>query len=86
MKTLTLRNLPPDVAKAVQRRAREKGTSVTKAVVSLLEEAAGIRGKKRGTVVYHDLDDLFGSMSAKDAVQLEQAIREQRMVDKGLWK
>ncbi len=41
MKIVTLRKLSPEVSKVVQRRARERGTSINKAVISLLEEAAG---------------------------------------------
>ena len=41
MKAITLRNLPPDVARTVQQRAKQKKTSVNKAVIELLEKSAG---------------------------------------------
>ena len=45
MKAITLRNLPPDVARTVQQRAKQKKTSVNKAVIELLEESVGGKGK-----------------------------------------
>jgi predicted HicB family RNase H-like nuclease len=41
MKAITLRNFPPDIARTVQQRAKQKKTSVNKAVIELLEESAG---------------------------------------------
>lgn len=46
MKAITLRNLPPEVARTVQLRAKQKKTSVNKAVIELLEESAGARKKE----------------------------------------
>ena len=46
MKAITLRNLPPEVARTVQLRAKQKKTSVNKAVIELLEESAGGKAKK----------------------------------------
>ena len=47
MKAITLRNLPPDLAKAVHREAERKRTSINKAVISLLESKADIQKKER---------------------------------------
>jgi predicted HicB family RNase H-like nuclease len=41
MGAITVRNLPPAVAKAVKEKARREGLSLNKAVVRLLEEATG---------------------------------------------
>ena len=46
MKAITLRNLPPEVARTVQLRAKQKKTSLNKAVIGLLEESAGARQKR----------------------------------------
>ncbi len=80
MKVVTLRKLPPEVRKVVQRRAREHGTSISKAVISLLEEAAGIRHTEQGSVLYHDLDALVGSWTKEEAATFEKALRKQRRV------
>ncbi len=86
MKIVTLRKLPPEVSKIVQQRARERGTSINKAVISLLEEAAGIRRKGRGSMLYHDLDTLAGSWTKEEAATFEKVLRKQRRVDPELWQ
>ena len=47
MKAIILRNLPPDLAKAVRREAERKRRSINKAVISLLESKADIHRKRR---------------------------------------
>jgi len=39
---ITVRNLPPAVAKAVRQKAKKEKLSLNKAVVKLLEEATGV--------------------------------------------
>jgi len=45
MKAITLRNHPPEGARTVQLRAKQKKTGVNEAVIELLEESAG--GKEK---------------------------------------
>lgn len=86
MKAITLRNLPPEIARAVQRRAKQKKTSVNKAVIDLLEESAGTRARTPAPVRYHDLDDLAGTWTEKEAAAFETLLTEQRRIDPELWK
>ncbi len=86
MKVVTLRKLPPELSKVVLRRARERGTSINKAVISLLEEAAGIRRKGQGSAPYHDLDALSGSWTKEEAATFEEVLRKERRVDPELWQ
>jgi hypothetical protein len=86
VKAITLRNLPAEVARTVQRRAKQKNTSVNKAVIDLLEESAGTIAKKMVPVRYHDLDHLAGTWTTKEAAAFEQFIAEQRAIDPKLWK
>ena len=86
MKAITLRNLPPEVARKVQRRAKQKNTSVNKAVIELLEESAGGKGKKKPPVRYHDLDHLAGTWTKEEASAFDKLIAEQRTIDPDLWK
>lgn len=85
MKTLTLRNFSPDLTKTIRRKASKEGTSLTKAVVHLLEEGQRIR-KKKGGVLYHDLDALAGSWTRAEGRAFEKALRSQRRIDPDLWK
>jgi len=83
MKAITLRNIPLDIQKAIQRRARKTG-SVNKAVISLLEESTG--GRKRKKVhLYHDLDKLAGTWSKREADDFDRTLALQRQIDSELW-
>jgi plasmid stability protein len=81
MKAITLRNLPPDVARTVQQRAKQKKTSVNKAVIELLEESVGGKAKKKTPIRYHDLDHLAGTWTEEEAATLDMLIAEQRATD-----
>lgn len=81
MKAITLRNLPPNLARIVQQRAKQKKTSVNKAVIELLEESAGGKAKKKTPVRYHDLDHLAGTWTEEEAAAFYKLIAEQREID-----
>lgn len=84
MKALTLRHLKPELARAIERKAHEVGTSLSGAVIALLEQATGI-AKKRN-VVHHDLDRFFGVWSEDEARAFDKDLRRQRKIDPELWK
>ena len=81
MKAITLRNIPPQVQKAISRKVRAKGISANRAVIELLQERLAVprRGKDG---LYHDLDHLFGTMSAEEADEVQRFVMEQREFDK----
>jgi len=82
---VTVRNLPPGVAKAVKEKARKEKLSLNKAIVRLLEEATGVeKGKKK--VVHHDLDRFFGTWTKEEADAFDEAMREHRQIDPEMWK
>jgi hypothetical protein len=85
VKTVTLRNLPPALARAIRRRADEDETSLARAVIALLEERLGLSGPTRRRI-YHDLDELAGSWTDEEAVAFEEALADQRRIDTGLWE
>jgi hypothetical protein len=86
MKVVTLRNLPPELARIIRQKAEEKRTSVNKAVIGLLEESAGIRGKRKDKRLHHDLDSLAGSWTKEEASAFNAALARQRAIDPELWK
>ncbi len=85
MNAITVRNLPPAVARAVKQKARKEKLSLNKAIARLLEEATGAE-KERKAVVHHDLDGFFGTWSRKQADAFDEALREQRQIDPEMWK
>lgn len=84
MKALTLRKLRPELARAIERKAHESGSSLSGAVVTLLEEATGLL--KRRKTVHHDFDRFAGSWTAEQAREFDRALAGQRAIDKELWK
>jgi hypothetical protein len=81
---ITVRNLPPAVAKAVREKARKEKLSLNKAIVKLLEEATG--AEPRGKAVHHDLDRFFSTWTREEADAFDAALREQRRIDPEMWK
>jgi hypothetical protein len=81
---ITVRNLPPAVARAVRERARRRRISLNKAVVSLLEEATGAGAS--GSALHHDLDHLAGTWSEAEYRRIVEASKEQRTIDPEMWK
>jgi len=87
MKQITLRDIPPEVKKTVQREAERKGMSLNKAFIALLEQAvSGKIPSKKKQVLYHDLDHLAGLWSREEAAEFDKGIKAQRKVDPELWK
>jgi hypothetical protein len=86
MKLVTVRNIPPEVARIIRRKADAEGTSINKTVLSLLAESAGAGKRKPRKTVHHDLDSLAGSWSRAEASAFNKALAEQRQIDPELWK
>jgi hypothetical protein len=86
VKVVTLRNLPPELARAIHRRARERGVSLSKTVVGLLEESMGLRGRRHANRLHHDLDALAGRWSSAEATAFGKAVAAQRRIDPDLWR
>ncbi len=86
MSAITLRNLPPELARAIRQKAKKEGTSLNRAVIRLLEEATGLSGPNRRGILHDDLDALAGSWSREEAVEFDRFLREHRRIDPELWK
>ena len=84
-KAITLRNVPPQVARAIRHKAATEGTSLNKAVIGLLEEHLGTSGRLRRKVLYHDLDFMAGLWTREEADAFDRTLAEQRVVDPDLW-
>jgi hypothetical protein len=85
MGAITVRNLPPELARVIRQKAKRDKVSLNRAVIGLLEEATGL-GKPRREEVHTDLDRFFGCMSKEEAQELDQAIWEQRQIEPEMWK
>ena len=85
MKTITIRNMPPRIERAVRQRARARKTSANKAVIGLLEDHLG-SSVSEPAAEYHDLDDLVGVWSEREAGLFDASLARQRSLDEDLWK
>ena len=85
MNAITVRNLPPELARVIRQKAKQERISLNRAVISLLEKATGL-GKPRREEVHTDLDRFFGCVSKEEAEELDQAIWEQRQIEPEMWK
>ena len=87
MKQVTIRSIPDEVKKTVQKEAERKGVSLNKAIISLLERAMGTKvPEKKKRVLYHDLDHLAGLWSREEGASFDKTLKAQRKVDAELWK
>lgn len=84
MKAITLRNIPPEIQKAIRAKAKQKRISMNRAVLELLQERVGTRGTKRK--VYTDLDHLWGTWSDAEADAFDKVLEEQRRIDPEDWR
>ena len=86
--TITLRNLPTEVERAIREKAKKEGLSLNRTVAKLLAEATG-RGKTRPKkrVVHHDLDYLAGKWTKEEADEFDAFLKEHRSwIDPKDWK
>ena len=77
----TVRNVTPQLDRALKAKAIARGVSLNTLVVEALEAVAGLTAAPR---IYDDLDDLFGTW-VKDA-SVARALAEQRRVDPKDWE
>ena len=83
MKAISLRNLPPEVARFVRKKAQADRTSLNKTVIGLLEECVGGGAKPRKK---RDLSWLAGSWSQEEADAFDRILAEHRQIDPEIWR
>lgn len=87
-RTITIRNMPPDLEKRIEALAREESASLAQTVVRLLLRATGLqgpRGTREAGERHHELDALAGTWSAEDSAEFERALAEQRRIEPDVW-
>lgn len=87
MKQFTVRDVPPEIEGKIVKEAEEKGISLNRAIISLLEKAVGTSRKTRKKkAVHHDLDHLFGIWDEGEWEGFQASLELQREVEAELWK
>jgi hypothetical protein len=78
--TISLRNLPPEVEKAILETSHREGISLNKATLRLLE--AQLRKPARNS----DFEEFCGTWSSAEADAFDAALVEMRQVDPADWE
>jgi hypothetical protein len=78
--TISLRNLPEEVEKAILETSRREGISLNKATLRLLQ--ASLRKPARNS----DFEEFFGTWPAVEAKAFDAALAEMRRVDSVDWE
>ena len=81
MRALTVRNLPDDVASALDEERRLKGTSLNQTVIDLLRQALGVDGTRS-----NGLAALAGQWSIEEFEAFEQAVGQFSEIDEETWR
>lgn len=81
MKALTIRNLPPALADALDREKRRRGKSLNQTVIDLLGQGLGAQGVRS-----NGLGRLAGGWSEDEFRDFERATAQFEAVDEELWR
>ncbi len=86
MRTLNfnLRGVAPEVMSQLKAAAKKQKTSVNLLIIKILENNLGYSPTLKKPI-YHDLDKLAGTWSAKDMQNFEKHTKEFEKIDKDLW-
>ena len=81
MKTLTIRNVPPEVAEALEREKRRSGESLNQTVIELLGQGLGVGGTRS-----NGLAALAGAWDEEELRRFESAVAPFEEIDTELWR
>lgn len=81
MKALTIRDLPAELARALEEEKRRRGVSLNRTVIDLLRAGLGTGGRRR-----NGLARLAGTWTAKEHAAFEKATAPFGQVDEELWR
>ena len=82
MRYLTIRNVSPDLAMALEREKRVRGTSMNRTILDILARTLGVGNAERS----NGLAQLAGTWSDEEHADFEEAIAVTEQVDEELWK
>ena len=81
IKALTIRNLPPGLADALDREKRRRGKSLNQTVIDLLGQGLGAQGVRS-----NGLGQLAGGWTDDEFRDFERATAQFEAVDDELWR
>ena len=82
MKTMTLRNVPEDLARELEREKRRRGKSLNQVAIDLMKQALGLNSGGRRS---NGLAQLAGSWDREELEEFERATAQFEQIDEELW-
>jgi hypothetical protein len=76
----TIRNIPPELDRAIKARAKRLGKSVNQVALELLARAVGQPVRRRS------LREMPGAWSEEEAAEFDRFLEEHRRIDSELWR
>ena len=76
---LTIRNVPAEVGKRLDRLSRERGQSLNTVLVGILTDTVGVDARRARL-------ERYATWSDEDAAAFDEALASQRVIDAGLWR
>jgi hypothetical protein len=83
VKHLTVRDVPSEIGKALERERRRRGHSLNKTVIDLLGQSLGVGVERRRQ---NGLRRLAATWSEEDLVRFEAAVALLERVDAEVWR
>jgi hypothetical protein len=83
MKTLTIRNVSPRLAEALEREKQRRRQSLNAVVLDVLAQGLGVGGARKRS---NGLARLSGTWSDEEQRQFEEAVAPFERVDEDLWR
>lgn len=83
MRHLTIRQIPPELGRALEREVRRRGQSLNQTVKELLERALGLAPDARYD---NGLGRLAGTWSDAEAAEFERATELFERIDEEAWR
>jgi len=80
-KQYTIRNVPPHVDQVLRRKAKESGKSFNQTALEAIVLGSGAKVRPE-----RDFGGIIGSMSEKEARELDKEVRHQRQINPKSWK
>ena len=76
---LTIRNVPDEVGKRLDRLSRDRGRSLNSVVLDILTESVGVNARRARL-------ERYATWTEEEAVSFDGALASQRVIDADLWR
>ncbi len=82
MKTMTLRNVPEELARELEREKQRRGKSLNQLAIDLLKESLGLDPERKRS---NGLAELAGNWTDEELQEFERATAQFEQIDEELW-